>query len=301
MRAGEDALLHEGLAALEMGDEETAHKRFVRATEVAPNSSRAWFWRAKTAPSLAEVIRSLERASAIDPANEKVRLSLAHAVDRLERAQASRRFAQPLSPEENAAPVRAERPVARLEVVPTGDRPAVRRRRPATPGSLADAMRQLAGLACLGLATLWLAVAFLPLARAIAGAPVAAVPREIARLASAYVGAAAGRLAIIPVESVGAVLGLEGGSVEMSLAVPFVLGFLYLFAASGIFQRDPSARFWAPTLALLQVGMGFLSGSRDALALAVALGVAVALGLLADRPPTDSGQPSAVSGQPSVL
>ena len=82
-----DELLAEGLAGLRAGNEELAHGYFVKACKVSPDNELAWHWRAKTAPTLDEVIRCLEQLVKINPANAKARADLKWALERREREQ----------------------------------------------------------------------------------------------------------------------------------------------------------------------------------------------------------------------
>jgi hypothetical protein len=83
----DEELAEYGIMALEAGDEALAYTLFRRATEQQPNDVRAWFWRAKTAESLDEVISCLERAHALEPANSQIKGNLDSAIQRREQAR----------------------------------------------------------------------------------------------------------------------------------------------------------------------------------------------------------------------
>lgn len=76
------ALLDQGLKALDVGDEDGAHRLFAAATAADAASEPAWFWRAKTSTDLGEVITCLERVIELNPDNEKARSSLSWALER---------------------------------------------------------------------------------------------------------------------------------------------------------------------------------------------------------------------------
>jgi hypothetical protein len=71
-------LIQEGRAAALAGDTFAARTSFRRATELNPGSAEAWVGLSGVAPILAEKREHLQRALAIDPANEEVRASLAY-------------------------------------------------------------------------------------------------------------------------------------------------------------------------------------------------------------------------------
>lgn len=78
-------LLQQGVAALDVGDEDRAHRIFVMASETYPDSQEGWFWRARTAMDLDELITSLERLLDINPGNGKVQADLDWAIQRRRR------------------------------------------------------------------------------------------------------------------------------------------------------------------------------------------------------------------------
>jgi hypothetical protein len=83
-----DELLAKGLAGLKDKNEELAYACFVMACEASPDSELAWYWRAKTAPTLDEVIRCLERLLELTPGNAKVQADLNWALQRRQHEQA---------------------------------------------------------------------------------------------------------------------------------------------------------------------------------------------------------------------
>ncbi len=88
-------LLAEGLATLDRGDESLAYHMFATATdqkqskeapaEYAELMKRAWFWRAKTAETLDDVVYSLEQGLLLDPGNLQLQAHMAWARQRLDR------------------------------------------------------------------------------------------------------------------------------------------------------------------------------------------------------------------------
>ncbi|MHB0869166.1 MAG: hypothetical protein ACYC5J_06880 [Chloroflexota bacterium] len=133
-----DKLLAEALAGLQAGDEELAYYYFVKACKASPNNELAWHWRAKTAPTLDEVILCLERLLKINPGNAKTQADLKWALQRRERERARPEQARP-------AP-QTRRPAA--EARPW--RTAVRLRR--ITGELRWWLLQIAGLCAFALA-----------------------------------------------------------------------------------------------------------------------------------------------------
>ncbi len=85
--SGRDGFLAQGLAALKSGDEELAYDYFVKACKASPKNELAWYWRAKTAPTLDEVIHCLEKLLKISPGNAKAQADLEWTQQRREREQ----------------------------------------------------------------------------------------------------------------------------------------------------------------------------------------------------------------------
>ncbi|MDP2659167.1 MAG: tetratricopeptide repeat protein [Dehalococcoidia bacterium] len=75
-------LVDQGLKAMDEGNEDRAHHLFAAATDSDRSSETAWFWRAKTATDLAEVITCLRRVLELNPDNQKAQASLRWATDR---------------------------------------------------------------------------------------------------------------------------------------------------------------------------------------------------------------------------
>ncbi len=95
------ALVKTGIASLDAGNEDEAYQLFTTATETDKGSESAWFWRAKTATDLNEVIMCLGHVLDLNPGNEKARASLSWAMER-QRSAANR---------ERALPVQESRPI----------------------------------------------------------------------------------------------------------------------------------------------------------------------------------------------
>lgn len=85
--AGEEFFVLDGLKALRAGDEEGAHRCFVLATEHAPTSQIAWYWRARTGETIDEVIACLEEMIRLNPDDPQSRADLELARRRKEREQ----------------------------------------------------------------------------------------------------------------------------------------------------------------------------------------------------------------------
>jgi len=83
-----DGFVKGGLEALRSGNEELAYHYFSLAAETDPNDEKAWYWRAKTAPTLEEVIRCLSHIVENDPGNAKAKADLEWALKRQQREQA---------------------------------------------------------------------------------------------------------------------------------------------------------------------------------------------------------------------
>jgi membrane protease YdiL (CAAX protease family)/tetratricopeptide (TPR) repeat protein len=73
----EAELIERGLALLDAKNEREAYRYFSRAVEINPTNVRAWFWKAKTARTLDEIVRCLEQALELDPDNRMVAANLA--------------------------------------------------------------------------------------------------------------------------------------------------------------------------------------------------------------------------------
>lgn len=91
---GEQAIV-DGLRALREGDEPRAYQVFVAATEQNPRSEAAWYWRARTAETVEEVIRCLEQLLQLNPDDRRAQQDLEQARQRKERADALARAQAP--------------------------------------------------------------------------------------------------------------------------------------------------------------------------------------------------------------
>ncbi|HYY90000.1 MAG TPA: hypothetical protein VFA49_14480, partial [Chloroflexota bacterium] len=90
-------LVDRGVLALERGDEAAAYRLFKQATDADPRELRAWFWRAKTAESLDEVISCLQRALALEPGSTQIKANLDWAIQRREQAKNPTVVVKPMS------------------------------------------------------------------------------------------------------------------------------------------------------------------------------------------------------------
>ncbi|MBI4498705.1 MAG: hypothetical protein HY689_12495 [Chloroflexi bacterium] len=255
-------LVARGLAELEAGREDAAYGWFVQATTAFPQDSRAWFWRAKTAAELTEVVTCLGHALAADPDNEQVQANFAWAMERLEREQQRGRFGQPFSPEEGHAALARSR-----------QRPAPPARSPVAQvrSGLSEALRWAAGMACLALAGYWLLAALAPVLPAEA-LPLPAAAREVV-----------GSLPSVELTGPEPLQDLLPGY-RLLAGLPPTLAFLALFAGLGLLQRQGWSPPWALALALITVGLALTSGAHTLAApLATLLSGLVALGWLTNR------------------
>lgn len=82
MLADEEFFVIDGLKALRTGDEETAHRCFVLATEHDPSSEVSWYWRARTGETIDEVIMCLEQLLRLNPDDQQARVDLELARER---------------------------------------------------------------------------------------------------------------------------------------------------------------------------------------------------------------------------
>jgi hypothetical protein len=227
-----EELLAEGLATLDRGQESLAYHIFAKATEQRmPRGAgeayqdamkRAWFWRAKTAETIDEVVPALEQALQYEPGNLQMQAHLAWARQRLERERK-------LMPIEQATPT----PALALE-----PRPASRRWR-----SLGIAVRMLGGLMALALAGLWMTTAVMPaLGRFLTQLP--AGDELLLRRLILTVNAAA-----LPGQGH---LPLPVLNYDLGLSLPFVMAFSFVFTARGLMDGDA----WARTTGLFFAGVG---------------------------------------------
>src|SRR5581483_9082011 len=151
-----EELLAEGLATLDRGQETLAYHMFVTATEAkAPRDGgeqyvdlmkRAWFWRAKTAETVEDLVFSLEQALRFDPQNLQMQAHLAWARQRLEREQ------KLVPAGEEAAPATSHQ---------TRD-PRPETRNPSWWTAIGESVRVVGGLLALALAALWATTGVLP-------------------------------------------------------------------------------------------------------------------------------------------
>src|SRR5579884_3079171 len=74
--AREEFFVLDGLKALRTGNEEAAHRCFVLATEHAPSSEIAWYWRARTGETIDEVVACLEEITRLNPGDAQARADL---------------------------------------------------------------------------------------------------------------------------------------------------------------------------------------------------------------------------------
>ena len=211
-----EALLARGIAAVNAGVD--GYPLFKAATKSDRTSVAAWFWRAKTAETLDEVVDCLMRANGLEPHNELIADNLAWASARRDASKTA----------EDAARAAAKRPVAPTQV-PLHRRPSHISQVACAIGGL---LRTTAALVTFALAAAWLLVA-LPahirddLLRA-AGLHNLPLP-DVARLTSTI---------HIPL----------GGGYDAASALPFAIAFFTAFVGVGLLNRERWTGLWVPAL-----------------------------------------------------
>mgnify|MGYP001464082031 CR=1 FL=1 len=233
-----EQLIAEGVRTLDLGQEGLAYHIFAKATqqraprgipaaELVDVMKRAWFWRAKTAETVDDVVFSLEKALELEPGNLQMQAQLAWAKQRLEREQKVN----------SAAQESTDKPVPVFQYQPP--QPP----QPTFGTRLGELIRVVGGMAALVLAVLWLTTGLVPaLGRALASLPVAD-QSLIHQLLLTINGAALpghGHLALPVVDY------------DLGLSLPFVLAFLFIFTARGLMDGD----VWARRGGLLAAGAG---------------------------------------------
>jgi hypothetical protein len=234
--AMEDDLVELGIGALEAGDEPAAYALSKRATQAHGHDVRAWFWRAKTAETLDEVIECLQRALKLEPTSSQIKANLDWAIQRRQQAKA---------PDAPRPIERPERPGRARTVAPSW------LRAPSPAGRLlrwmVEVARAATALAAFVVAAVWL---------------LTALPGEVREtilsasgMSSLPLPDAAGFL----LSRFGLQLGMLGGY-NLASALPYGLGFLALFVGLGLLSAEGWTRLWAPLLGVasawvwLQVG-----------------------------------------------
>ncbi len=250
-----------GLAALERGQEAEAYRHFVAGTEADPQASRAWYWRAKTAPTLSELAHCLGRALDADPDNEQVRGNYQWAMQRLDLEQQRAQLRRTTLPPPAAGT--AARPSGANRVA--GDAP------------IAALTRAAAGVACLMLAGLWMAAAV----TAAAPESSAALPSDLRPMLPDIGRALANGPEMLP-------------GYRLLAGLPHSLAFLALFAGIGVMQQQQWARPWALIVALIHLLVTLSGAATEAgQALALVITAAIAAGVVIGAANRASVQPGA--------
>jgi hypothetical protein len=267
-----EQLIAEGVATLDGGQESLAYHLFAKATEhrlgrqatadeQAQHASlllRAWFWRAKTAETVEDVVHSLEQALVIEPGNLQMQAHLAWARQRLERDQKLQ-----------AAAAMPAQPAPFIAYAPP-QAPA-----PGFGAALGEGVRVLGGMAALALAVLWMTAGVVPaLGHALAGLPKAdqvLIQRVLLTINSAA----------LPGKGH---LDLPVANYDLGLSLPFVLGFLFVFTARGMVDGDRWARKGAMLLAALGGWLCYVAvNNPDAARLGLALSAGIVVAAVAGR------------------
>lgn len=254
-------LLEQGLAAAECGDEDEANRLFSRATELDPDCEAAWSWRARTATSLTELIWCFERALAINPENVRVKSDLISAMERRETEQQRRRYAQPF--DMGTDPIAGDsRPPGTSMALPAG--------RGQAKQSDVRTLHWIAGLTSLFLAVYWLWGALV----STIGPPPLPAAELLAR--------------VLPTFSLSDATMYDSFELvpgyNLLDAVPFVVGFLSVFVAGGLFRREQWAPLWGISLAVATVASAvcFVSNSA-AVVVGAILCMILAAGIVVGR------------------
>lgn len=276
-----ESLVSDGVSALDHGQESLAYELFLKATEqqaklpqqAAPElrdqhtslMTRAWFWRAKTAETVEEVVDTLDQALKYEPGNLQIQAHLAWARQRLERDR------------------RVQEGSAEAASIQRVDLAVMARRRSIWRG-LGLAIRMAGGFMALALAALWMTTGVLPAL----GSWLSQLPAGdelMLRRLMLTVNAAA-----LPGQGH---LALPMFNYDLGLSLPFVLAFLFVFTARGLMDGDT----WARTGGLVLAGIGGWlcaaavsnpDASRLGLALCVGVIVAAVVGRF-DSPKVTAG------------
>ncbi len=231
-------LVAAGVKALEAGDEQVAYELFKKATKANKHDARAWYWRAKTAETLDEVIDCLSKAEALEPDNAQIAANLAHAQGRKQdREQAPK-----------ATPIAKPKDVKEQIRSGAGGNTWMPRRPSLAQKGLRvvlDMARTQAALAAFAIGAVWLLTAMPPELRdqllSMAKLSWLKLP-ETARLTELV------HLSI-------------GSGYDIGTALPFAVGFLSIFVGMGLISDEGWTRFWAP---LVGVGTSWVWAASPA-------------------------------------
>ena len=237
-----ETLVSDGVAALDRGQDELAYELFLKATEqpaklaekAAPElrsqhtslMTRAWFWRAKTAETVEEVVDTLDQALRYEPDNLQIQAHLAWARQRLDREK---------HVEQGAA--------AGLQPVDIRQLSGATRKGTSFLAALGVGVRMAGGLMALVLAALWMTTAVMPaLGRFLSQLP--AGDELLLRRLILTVNATA-----LPGQGH---LPLPILNYDLGLSLPFVMAFSFVFTARGLMDGDG----WARSTGLFLAGVG---------------------------------------------
>src|SRR5581483_4086795 len=242
-----EELLREGVAALDGAEEALAYHLFCKASACRPPAqagamaaqytellTRAWFWRAKTAETVEDVVHSLQQGLILAPDNLQMQAHLAWAQQRLnrERRLQSTPSGQPWTSQPTSPLTLSTSAVYRAPVTRPGGGPVV-----------LDLIRMAGGFAALALAALWMTAGVFPALRTIASSLPAADQALLQRLILSINPAALPGKGHLPLPLL---------NYDLGLSLPFVLAFLFVFTARGLMDGDA----WARGGSLLLAGLG---------------------------------------------
>lgn len=237
-----ETLLSDGVSALDSGQETLAYELFLKATEqptklaerAAPElqsqhsslMTRAWFWRAKTAETVDEVVGTLEQALHYEPENLQIQAHLAWARQRLERDRHVREGSK-----------------ASAELVGAARPAAAKSRRFGLLHAVGSFIRVAGGLMALAFAALWMTTGVMPaLGRFLTQLP-AGDELLLDKLILTVNAAALPGHGHLPLPIV---------NYDLGLSLPFVMAFSFVFTARGLMDGDG----WARTTGLFFAGVG---------------------------------------------
>ena len=226
-----DDLVALGIAAVEEGREAEGYALFKRATERHSDDVAAWFWRAKTAETLDELIDCLTRANHLEPENALIASNLEWALQRRElnrEAEKAAKAAEKLAKAPAPSPLRQKR-----------------------PGPLSRAARGVLDLLRIGLA-----IGVLGLG---AGWLLSGLPAQLRDIVLQPIGL--GNMPLLDASRLTSLVHIPlGGGYDAASALPYWMGFFAVFVGLGLLQRERWTRIWAPAIIVASLWLVALAG-----------------------------------------